>query len=143
MSKHINKLVNQGINSGAQRLQGMVNPMNTLNELAALYKEASIIIETEKTKRAQIVAEKETKIEMIRAQRDFFMDYLKKTFDERATNFNKLFEVIDDALENDNIQQLALGLDSLNKLAAESPFKLIADVNALGEALDKKIEFDI
>jgi ABC-type Na+ efflux pump permease subunit len=131
-------LLTKGINLAS----GMIDPINALTELAALYKDVAITIEEEKTKRVQIVAEKETKIEMIRAQRDFFMDYLQKTFDERATNFGKLFEIIDDALAKDNIQQLALGLDSLNKLAAESPFKLIADVNALGEALDKKIEFD-
>jgi hypothetical protein len=144
MSKQVDNLdnlINQGVNLGIQQLQG-INPVNKLSELVGLYKEVSIIHEEEKTKRVQIIAEKDAKIEMIRAQRDFFMEYLKKTFDERATNFDKLFEVIDDALENDNIQQLALGLDSLNKLAAESPFKIIADVNALGEALDKKMEFD-
>jgi hypothetical protein len=141
MSKQVDSLINQGVNLGVQQLQGL-NPANKLMELTALYKEVSIAIEEEKTKRVQIIADKDVKIEMIRAQRDFFMEYLNKTFDERATNFDKLFEVIDDALENDNIQQLALGLDSLNKLAAQSPFKVLADVNALGEALDKKIEFD-
>ena len=50
--------------------------------------------------------------------------------------------VIDDAIKKDNIQQLSIGLDSLNKLAAESPFKVIADINALSDALDKKVEFD-
>jgi DNA polymerase III sliding clamp (beta) subunit (PCNA family) len=141
MSKYANGLIRTGVDLGVQQLQGL-NPANKLSELITLCTETWITVEKEETKRTQIVAEKETKIEMIRAQRDFFMEYLKKTFDERATNFNKLFEVIDNALENDNIQQLALGLDSLNKLAAESPFKVIADINALGEALDNKMEFD-
>jgi hypothetical protein len=46
-----------------------------------------------------------------------------------------------DMHENDNIQQLAMGLDSLNKLAAESPFRVLADINTLGAALENKIEF--
>lgn len=71
------------------------------------------------------------------------MEFLNKTFDERLENFDKIFEVIDSAVANDNIQQLALGLDSLNKLAAESPFKVLADLKILGDALDNKIEFDI
>ena len=70
------------------------------------------------------------------------MEYLEKTYDERKENFAKLFMVIDDAIKKDNIQQLSIGLDSLNKLAAESPFKVIADINALSDALDKKVEFD-
>ncbi|MDR1623603.1 MAG: hypothetical protein LBS04_01320 [Tannerellaceae bacterium] len=142
MNKHVDKLINQGVDLGIQQLQGHINPVNTFNELLTLYKDVSVTIETEKTKRVQIIAEKEAKIETIRAQRDFFMEYLKKTFDERSTNFSKLFEVIDDALENNNIQQLALGLDSLNKLAAESPFKVIADINMLQNALENKTEFE-
>lgn len=147
MSKEIEKLVSFGISKvGLEQL----NPTQTFNELVSLYKETTTIIETEKTKREtektkreEIISDKETKIEAIKAQKEFFMEYLNKTFDERSENFDKIFEVIDSALANDNIQQLALGLDSLNKLAAESPFKVLADLNTLGNALDNKIEFDI
>ncbi|MFV0164348.1 hypothetical protein OBK04_11940 [Empedobacter falsenii] len=135
MSKEIERLVSAGL--------GQINPTQTFNELVALYKETTSIIETEKTKREEIVADKEARIETIKAQKEVLMAYLDKTFDERSVNFNKIFEVIDAALENDNIQQLALGLDSLNKLAAESPFKVFTDINTLGEALDNKTEFDI
>jgi hypothetical protein len=120
----------------------LVGNPNPLDGIISLYKEALVVEATEKTKREQISAEKEVKLESIRAQRAFFMEYLKKTYDERADNFAKIFEVIDSALENDNIQALALGLDSLNKLAAESPFKIIADINTLQNALENKEEFD-
>lgn len=135
MSKEIEKIVSIGLSQ--------LNPTETLNELVSLYKETTTIIETEITKREEIIANKETKIEAIKAQKELLLEYLNKTFDERSENFNKIFEVIDSALINDNVQQLALGLNSLNKLAAETPFKIFADINTLEDALDKKIEFDI
>jgi hypothetical protein len=135
----MSKIVNRIFKAGAANL----NPAASVNNMLSLYRDVSTLIETEKTKRADIIADKEVKIEAIRSQRDFFMSYLQKTFDERADNFSEIFKVIDTALENGNIQQLALSLDSLNKLAAESPFKVIADINALGEALNNKMEFDL
>ena len=131
------------INMGMQLSGEQVNPLMALEKITSLCHEVAIIEATEKTKREEIIANKETRIEIIRTQKEFLMEYLKKTFDERSDNFNKIFEVIDSALENDNIQQLALGLDSLNKLAAESPFKVLADINVLGEALDNSdFEFE-
>ncbi|KAA6337997.1 hypothetical protein EZS27_013971 [termite gut metagenome] len=112
------------------------------NSLCSMYQDTTVTMEEEKTKREKINAEKEAKLEAIKTQKEFFLAYLEKTYDERARNFTKLFKIIDDAIAKNNIQQLAMSLDSLNKLAAESPFKVIADINALSNALEKKIEFD-
>lgn len=69
MSKEIEKLVSLGISkAGLEQL----NPAQTLNELVSLYKETTAIIETETTKREKIIADKETKIEAIKAQKEFF-----------------------------------------------------------------------
>ena len=119
-----------------------IDPTSAFQSLVSLYKDTTKVIEEEKTKRDKIKADRDVKLEAIKFQRDFFMEYLEKTYDERKENFAKLFIVIDDAIKKDNIQQLSIGLDSLNKLAAESPFKVIADINALSDALDKKVEFD-
>ncbi|MBK9248793.1 MAG: hypothetical protein IPM69_11915 [Ignavibacteria bacterium] len=64
------------------------------------------------------------------------MGYLEKTFDERKDIFKQQFKVVDDALAKGNIQQLALGLDSINKLATSSPFKDLASIENVGNALD-------
>lgn len=141
-------MINTGVQLlGAAQQLGVVSgdPLAAINTFATTCNEiASIakIVAVEKTKRTEIIANRDVRIETIRAQRDAFMEYLNKTFDERSDNFEKIFDVIDNALENDNIEQLALGLDSLNKLAAESPFKVLADINALGKALDQKTEFE-
>lgn len=112
------------------------------NKLIQTYKETTEIIEQEETKREEIRAKKEVKLSIIQAQREFFLNYLDKTFDERRNNFEKLFDVIDNAITKNDNQQLSIGLDSLNKLAAESPFKVIADINALNDAFENKLEFD-
>ncbi|NLZ57099.1 MAG: hypothetical protein GX898_02135 [Corynebacterium sp.] len=64
------------------------------------------------------------------------MDYLDRSFDERKENFQRLFTVVDDALEKDNIQQLAMGLDSILKLAETSPFKDLSSIEATTSALN-------
>ncbi|RZG77581.1 hypothetical protein EXE09_03640 [Acinetobacter sp. WCHAc060025] len=66
------------------------------------------------------------------------MKYLDKSFDERKENFSKLFQVIDHAISNNNMQQLAMGLDSINQLAATSPFKTLATLESTNEAIKDK-----
>ena len=58
--------------------------------------------------------------------------------DERKDNFRKLFDVIDDALAKNNIQQLQLGLSSMNHLAALSPFKSLESIESTQKALGDK-----
>ncbi len=58
-----------------------------------------------------------------------------KTFDERSAIFSKQFEVVDEALRTGNTEMLALSLQSINALAAQSPFKSLADIGQVKQAL--------
>ncbi|NLG10097.1 MAG: hypothetical protein GX562_00990 [Coriobacteriaceae bacterium] len=72
------------------------------------------------------------------------MMYLDKSFDERKENFHALFSVVDDALEKNNMQQLAMSLESIIKLAEASPFKDLETIEATAAALtdpDHKWDF--
>ncbi|NLA29749.1 MAG: hypothetical protein GX875_08875 [Propionibacterium sp.] len=62
-------------------------------------------------------------------------NYLDRSFDERAENFSRLFTVVDNALETNNMTALAMGLESVVKLAASSPFKDLRTVEATAAAL--------
>ena len=107
------------------------------------------------TDTTKFIAEQETKQVEIRAKRDvaiakidrvtnLIKDYLDKTFDERKTVFNKQFEVVDEALRRGDNQMLMLGLTNINQLAAQSPFKNLADINEFQKALmDDDAVFDI
>ena len=122
-------------------LKGLANPGEALavvDNLVQIAGEVKKFREVQETKRAAIEAERQVVISKIRAQRNLLIKYLDKTFDERKENFNKLFDVIDDALVKDNIQQLSVGLNSFNELAKSSPFKDLADIELVGKALEDK-----
>ena len=94
------------------------------------------VAEQERTKRQEISRWEKTAIANIRAQRDLFMGYLDRSFDERAENFRQMFDVVDRAIATGNNQQLAITLDSIVSLAQASPFKELANLNSVKEALN-------
>lgn len=94
--------------------------------------------EQQKTIRKDVEAKRDKDIAHIKAQKEIIMKYLDKSFDERKENFSKLFQVIDHAISNNNLQQLAMGLDSINQLAATSPFKALATLESTNEAIKDK-----
>ena len=91
--------------------------------------------EAQITVRADISARRDVALANIELQKTALMEYLDKSFDERKDNFNKLFSVVDDALEKDNMQELAMGLEGIIKLADSSPFKDLQTVEATAAAL--------
>lgn len=126
---------------------GFTDPKAVANALAALTEVANDTV--------KYVAEQETKQEEIRARRDVAIakinattarikEYLDKTFDERSTIFAKQFECVDVALRTGDNEMLAMSLNSINSLAASSPFKNLADINQVQQALgDGETEWDI
>jgi len=126
---------------------GFTDPKAVANALAALTEVANDTV--------KYVAEQETKQEEIRAQRDVAIakinattacikEYLDKTFDERSNIFAKQFECVDVALRTGNNEMLAMSLNSINSLAASSPFKNLADIDHVQQALgDGDTEWDI
>ena len=123
-----------------------VNPMDVLNmfnDLAKQYMDLERTREIERTKRAEIEKERQKTLAKIQVQKELFLKYIDKSFDERASNFNKFFEVIDSAMSDGNMEKLAMGLNSVMQLARESPFKALIDINTLSGQLESKEEIDI
>lgn len=117
----------------------VVDSKDVVEALTFLVKMAGEVAKFEsaqQTVRAGIAAERDVAITNIEMQKTLLMEYLDKSFDERRENFQKLFTVVDDALEKDNIQQLALGLDSILKLAETSPFKDLSSIETATTALN-------
>ncbi len=130
--------------------QGVMNLHNPEEVLSALCKLQSVANETikyaeeQETKRVEIIAKKDVAIEKIKVIESCIKDYLEKTFDERRSIFEKQFECVDSALKTGNLELLALSLNSINSLAAQSPFKALADVVAVQKnLLDTNTEWDI
>ncbi len=112
------------------------NVVEALTFLVRMAGEVAKFESAQQTVRAGIAAERDAAIANIEMQKTLLMEYLDKSFDERRENFQKLFTVVDDALEKDNIQQLALGLDSILKLAETSPFKDLSSIETATTALN-------
>lgn len=115
--------------------QEALEAMNKLTEMAG---EVAKFTEVQKTKRKEIEAQRDIIVEQIKSKKEIILYTLERTFDERKDNFRKLFDVIDDALAKNNIQQLQLGLSSMNHLAALSPFKSLESIESTQKALGDK-----
>lgn len=115
-----------------------------LRILGAVAQDTIKYAEEQETKREEIRAMRDTAIAQINAMKECVQTYLEKTFDERSAVFAKQFEVVDTALLSGDNEMLASGLNSINALAASSPFKNLADITAVQKSLSSSdTEWDI
>lgn len=114
----------------------VINPAQCLQQLVSAYAEYKTIAEQEQTNRREIDAWEKATIAKINAQRDFLIQYLDRSFDERAENFRALFGVVDRAIASGNNEQLALALNSITEIAKSSPFKDLANLASVKAALN-------
>lgn len=110
--------------------------VGAVTDLVLLAGEVRKFEEAQITVRTDIAAQRDIALANIEVQKAAIMTYLDKSFDERRENFQALFSVVDDALEKNNMQQLAMSLESIIKLAESSPFKDLATVEATATALN-------
>lgn len=117
---------------------------NALNALATVATDTIRYAEEQETKREEIRAMRDTAIAQVNAMRDVVQTYLEKSFDERASLFAEQFKCVDAALRSGDNEMLSISLNSINTLAASSPFKNLADLNNVTKALtDSNTEWDI
>ena len=117
--------------------------LNTLMDLYNRYAALEECRESNRTERERIQAEKEKALAQIAATKDVLMNYLNRSFDERAAIFKKDFECIDAAIANNNIEALAIMVNSVSTLAAQSPFKPLVDLAQVKRNLLSSDEIEI
>jgi hypothetical protein len=105
-----------------------------LKMLVEAYQENVRISEIERTKREEIQALKEVEIEKIRKNAKILKKFLDESFKERRENFDKFFNSLDKALEQNNIEAIATIAGSIVDIAKTSPLiqaqkQLLADYN--------------
>lgn len=106
--------------------------------------ETSKFCQVQDSKRAQINAERDAYIAQIDAQKELILEYLEKSFDERKISFEQFFNRLDKAMAKNDTQQMGLILDSINQLAATSPFKALQTRKNARQALeDPHFELDV
>ncbi len=126
---------------------GFTDPASVMAAIGTLGEVANDTVkyvEEQETKREEVRAQRDVAIAQINATTQCIKDYLDKTFDERSSIFAKQFEAVDEALRTGNTDMLAMTLQSINALAAQSPFKNLADIGQVKQALtDGNAEWDI
>ena len=121
---------------GFAAIRNPAQAAEVLNTLAKSATEVKKFQELQITKRANIESLRQQALAKIDLQKSLLLTYLTQTFDERKGIFEQQFKVVDNALENGNIEQLAMGLDAINTLAASSPFKNLTSIANVGKALE-------
>ena len=129
--------------AGVATLSAPVEVVTTISEMVRQANETMRFCEEQKTIRAEIRANAAVEITKINAMADMVRDYLKRSFDERAGLFDNYFSVLDKALESGDNTLVAQTLQSINSLAASSPFKDLADINKVSALLSEGGEWDI
>ena len=119
-----------------QNAAAFASPAECLREIVLAYTEYKTVAEEERTKRRGIEAWEKATIAQIKAQRDFLIDYLNRSFDERFENFAALFGIVAQAMAEGNNAQIGSALHSITELAKSSPFKDLGDLASVKAALD-------
>lgn len=133
--------VKAAADGGFQDPEAVVAALKALGEVA---NDTVKYVANQETRQEEIRAQRDVAIAQIRATSECIKTYLDKTFDERSAIFGKQFEVVDEALRTGNTEMLAMSLQSINALAAQSPFKSLADIGQVKQALTSgNTEWDI
>lgn len=133
--------VKAAADGGFQDPEAVVAALKALGEVAS---DTVKYVAEQETKQEEIRAQRDVAIAQINATTECIKAYLDKTFDERSAIFGKQFEVVDEALRTGNTEMLAMSLQSINALAAQSPFKNLADIGQVKQALSSgDTEWDI
>jgi hypothetical protein len=80
-----------------------------------------IVSQVEKTRRAGIVAWRETKVLELNNQKEVLEYYLKETFKERAKNIEGFFAALDKGLESGNDKLIEQSIGAILEVSKQSP----------------------
>jgi hypothetical protein len=117
-------------------VEAFATPVQCLNDIVQAWTDYLKIAEEEKTKRRDIEAREKVDLAEIKEKRDSLIEYLERSFDERANNFQSLFQIVDQAMLSGDNQQLGLALYAIVELAKSNPFKELAALSTVKAALD-------
>ena len=124
----------------------LMNASDVTNALSTLNNEVFETIkfcEVQQTKREKIKADASVRIAQINAMTASIKNYLDRSFDERSKIFDNYFNVLDAAIEKGDMSLMVSTLQSINNLAASSPFKDLNDLEKVTQNLSIGSEWDI
>ena len=134
---HVGKVVpnSKGPKASAKALSAL-DAFNALNQVVNAARECIQIHEVESTKRAKIQAYEATEVARIKAGEAVLKDYFEQVFAERRKTYEDLFSRLDQALEQNNGEVVAVVLRGIVDVARSSPLADMGDLSQIRAALD-------
>lgn len=114
----------------------IANALDTFSKLVDLHKEHLV------TKREihKIDATKELLLEEMRNRYSFYRDIMNEVFEERKENINKLFEIVEKGLENNNNEIVLKSLESIGDIISSSP---LANIKSISDLLNSNTSIEL
>ncbi|PIQ08219.1 MAG: hypothetical protein COW71_13105 [Ignavibacteriales bacterium CG18_big_fil_WC_8_21_14_2_50_31_20] len=134
------RVVKQKIFKSASKKIPGINFLSVVEEVTSAIKEYSIIVQEEKTKRVAIKSQRDYLIEEIKSKKEIILTYLEKSYDERASILKKQFEIVDKAIDSNNIEMLQVGLGAVIKVLENSPLSDFNEFKSLYDNPNKQID---
>ncbi|MCL7749215.1 hypothetical protein [Halalkalibacter alkaliphilus] len=97
--------------------------LQSLNKIADSYFDYKKVKEVEITNRMEIKAKRDVAIEAIRSNREVMLYALEETFKERGKTLDQMFQGLDRAIEEDNIEYIDRFLSGIVTTIQTSPFR--------------------
>lgn len=127
---------NLSIDILGKNIETILTPAQCLQDIIAAYTEYKKIQEQEITKRQKIKAWEAIELARINILRKVVIEYLDNSFDERKDSFQKMFDLLDVAISENNNEQLALTLSSIADLAKNNPLEQLSNLDYVSKALN-------
>lgn len=118
-------------------------PAECVSAIVSAYYDYAQEAQRQTTERARIQAQSDQEIARIQVWREFLLEYLDRSFDERRENFDRLFRTLDEAVDRGDVQIVSRTLENVVKLAESSPFKILTLQDARRVLTDPDAEIEL
>lgn len=142
MAKNIGKVSSAAAKSGAKSAaSGAASLLSSVKDMYDSHLDYKKVAQEEKTKRNQSDNMARAHIEEIRAKRDVLVKALENDHKINKQKIDQSFRVIDQALEDNDLQMLELGLGSMVRVAESGSLTGLAGL--IKQLEDKDTPIDI
>ena len=133
MSKDMNG--KQEVQSFANNAMAAGNVLESVQVIVSDITNMVNMIQQETTKREAIRANRDVIIEKTRAFREIMLNVMDQTFEERKMQFDGYFELLDKAMDKNDVNMVAGILHNMVELTKESPLRNLIDLASTQKAL--------
>lgn len=116
------------VRTGAAKAAGGVDVTAGLNMLVNAWRDHKAVCEAEATRRVQICADRDVRLQAIQEQSELLRLLVRQTFQERADNFERYFSLLEQGFVQDNDKQINAALAAIVEQTRVNPMAQAAQL---------------